>query len=201
MEIVVATHNQGKLKEIKKIFNEKNIDIISMDKLNIEIEVIEDGKTFIENSLKKAREICVFCKKATLADDSGLMVDYLDGRPGINSARYAGADANDNDRINKLLKELEGLDYEKRTAKFVCAAVIVFQNGVELLAEGKCEGIISLEPRGENGFGYDPIFYLPEFNCTMAELDVDLKNKISHRALAINILKEKLYKYIEENND
>lgn len=194
MRIVVATKNEGKVKEIKSIFNDMDVDIFSMNELNINVNIVEDGNSFKENALIKARKIVKYCNEITIADDSGLVVDYLNGLPGIYSARYAGENASDNDRINKLLKELSGIEFKKRTARFICAIALAFPDGTEYIVEGKCEGIIDYELKGNKGFGYDPIFYLPEYDKTMAQIDSVLKNKISHRAVAMKLLKEKLEK-------
>ncbi|MDK2810600.1 MAG: XTP/dITP diphosphohydrolase [Petroclostridium sp.] len=196
MRMVVATKNKGKIKEITEILQDLGIQVVSQDELNIKIDVVEDGTTFEENAVKKASEIMNISKEITLADDSGLEVDYLNGAPGIYSARYAGPNATDYDNNNKLLKALEGVPFEKRTARFVCAIAAVFPDGRKIVARGECEGIINFQPAGQNGFGYDPLFYIPEYGMTMAEIDPQLKNKISHRAKALNMLKEELKKYI-----
>ncbi|MBZ4646327.1 MAG: non-canonical purine pyrophosphatase, rdgB/HAM1 family [Clostridia bacterium] len=196
MRMVVATKNKGKIKEITEILQDLGIQVVSQDELNIKIDVVEDGTTFEENAVKKASEIMNISKEITLADDSGLEVDYLNGAPGIYSARYAGPNATDYDNNNKLLKALEGVPFEKRTARFVCTIAAVFPDGRKIVARGECEGIINFQPAGQNGFGYDPLFYIPEYGMTMAEIDPQLKNKISHRAKALNMLKEELKKYI-----
>ncbi len=192
MKIVVATRNKGKLKEIKNIFEDMNIEVVSQDEIDIYIDVDEDGETFEENALKKATEIMDICQEITLADDSGLEVDYLDGAPGIYSARYAGENATDEDRNNKLLEALKDVPLEKRTARFVCVIAVVFPDGKRLLVEGKCEGVINFNAVGQHGFGYDPLFYVPEYNMTMAEMNETLKNRISHRAQALIQLKQNL---------
>lgn len=196
MKIVVATKNKGKIKEIKEILSDMNIDVIAQSELGIDVEVEEDGKTFRQNAFKKASEIMKVCHEVTLADDSGLEVDYLNGAPGVYSARYAGENATDQDRNRKLLEAMEGVPDEKRNARFVCAIAVVFPNGTSLIVEGKCEGRIGFEPKGQNGFGYDPLFYVPEYDMTMAQMDSTIKNKISHRAKALRLMKEELKKYI-----
>ncbi len=192
MRIVVATRNKGKIKEIKEILNSIDINAISMAERGIDIEVNEDGATFKENAFKKAKEIMEICGEVTLADDSGLEVDYLGGAPGVCSARYAGENATDNDRNRKLLKELEGVPLEKRSARFVCAIACVFPNGETIETQGECEGFIAIEPKGSNGFGYDPVFYVKDYDLMMAELDTGIKNRISHRAKALDNFKHKI---------
>ncbi len=196
MRIVIATKNKGKLKEINEIFRDTNVDIVSMEEIGIDIEVDEDGTTFSENALKKANEIMKMSGEVTLADDSGLEVDYLGGAPGIYSARYAGEGATDADRNQKLLGELKGVPIEKRSARFVCAIACVFQNGEKIEAMGSCEGLIAFEPKGDKGFGYDPLLYLEEYGLTMAELGSEIKNSISHRAKALADFKQKFTEYI-----
>ncbi|MCG8502880.1 MAG: XTP/dITP diphosphatase [Firmicutes bacterium] len=192
MKIVVATRNQGKMKEIKAILNDVGMEVVSLDAMNIDIDVEEDGETFEENALKKATEIMEVCHEITLADDSGLEVDYLNGEPGVYSARYAGENATDEDRNQKLLKALEGVPLEKRSARFVSVIAVVFPEGGKIIVRGTCEGVIHFEPIGRHGFGYDPLFYMPEYDKTMAQMDSKLKNKISHRAKALQLLTEEL---------
>ena len=186
MKIIIATANSNKIREIQNKF--KDIDEIEFSSLKDlpEIpEIIENGLTFEENSLIKARTVCSLTGMAAMADDSGLAVDALNGEPGIYSARYAGENATDEDRNRKLLENLKGIPDEKRTARFVCAISIVLPDGREFVTEGKCEGIIISGPRGEGGFGYDPIFYLPDLKKSMAEMSMDEKNKTSHRSAAL----------------
>ena len=185
-EIVLATGNKGKLREFKGLLGGVFGNIVSLNDLESPPGVIEDGETFRENALKKARAIASYSGLPALADDSGLEVEALDGRPGVYSARYAGEGATDRDNINKLLAELRGTG--NRKARFVCFLALVTPEGKEITAEGSCEGVILTEPRGEGGFGYDPVFFLPEYNKTMAEIAPELKNKISHRARACESL-------------
>lgn len=194
MKIVVATKNKGKLVEIKKLLLDLGIEVISQDEANINIEVLEDGKTFEENSYKKAYEIMKACNLPTIADDSGLCVDFLNGAPGVYSARYAGENASDDDKINKLLSEMKNAS--SRAAKFVCCACLLFPNGDKIEARGECFGEILNEKKGTSGFGYDPVFYINEFSKTLAQMDLEQKNKISHRAKAFLMLKEKLKQYL-----
>ncbi|MFA6709297.1 MAG: XTP/dITP diphosphatase [Fusobacterium sp.] len=189
MKILLATGNKNKIKEIKKILNIKNIDILSI-KDGIEIpDVIENGNTFEENSKKKALEIAKFTNMLTIADDSGLCVKALDGKPGIYSARYAGEHATDEENNKKLIQDLKGV--ENRKAKFVCVITLAKPTGETYSFKGEMFGEIIDEPRGKEGFGYDPYFYIPKYRKTTAEMS-DKKNEISHRALAIKLLKEKL---------
>ncbi|MFP4662227.1 MAG: XTP/dITP diphosphatase [Halanaerobiales bacterium] len=205
-KLLVASGNKGKIREIAKYFadiekelhdqsRDISFDIIGMGEFPDLAEVIEDGETFTANALKKARERAEATGLLTLADDSGLVVDCLDGEPGVYSARYAGEDASDLDNNRKLREELKDFPREERTAHFNCVMALVDPDtGEEIVVEGKCEGIIELEPRGENGFGYDPLFYVPEYDKTMAELPLEIKNKISHRANALKALKEEICK-------
>ena len=192
MEILLATNNSGKVTEMKKILAELNIEVYSLKDKNINVDVVEDGTTFEENSLKKAKEICEISGMITVADDSGLEVDYLNGAPGIYSARYAGENATDEERYQKLLNELKDVKKEERTARFVSVISIVYPNGDFKSLRGECEGIITEEPYGNGGFGYDPVFLCPEYNKTFGELSLEEKNKISHRAKALGKLKEYL---------
>jgi len=185
VKLVVATKNKGKIAEIKKVLQEMPFEVFSMGDIGIAAEVVEDGKTFQENSLKKAVEICNICRSVVIADDSGIEVDYLDGAPGIYSARFGGRDATDQDRNAKLLHMLENVPYEKRTARFVCAIAVAFPDGRSFVVKDTCEGFVDFQCKGENGFGYDPLFYVAEYRKTMAELSMDIKNKISHRAKAL----------------
>jgi len=189
-EVVLATGNKGKVKEFSNLLEGVFGEIISLSDLGSPPEVIEDGLTFRDNALKKAREIAQYSGKLTLADDSGLEVDALNGRPGIYSTRYSGEDATNKMNIVKLLAELG--HNPNRKARFVCVLALVDPNGEELVVEGFCEGVILDEPRGEGGFGYDPVFYLPDRRKTMAELEPELKNTISHRANALKRLKTEL---------
>lgn len=189
-EVVLATGNKGKVKEFSNLLEGVFGKIISLSDLGSPPEVIEDGLTFRDNALKKAREIAQYSGKLTLADDSGLEVDALNGQPGVYSARYSGEGATDKTNIDKVLAELG--NNPNRKARFVCVLALVDSNGEELVVEGFCEGVILDEPRGEGGFGYDPVFYLPDRRKTMAELEPELKNTISHRANALKKLKTEL---------
>ncbi len=192
MKIVAATGNAGKIREIKKIFSDENVDVVSMGEIGIDIEIEENGTTFEENSLIKARTIAKLTGEIALADDSGLCVEALLGAPGIYSARYAGENATDDERNDKLLCELSGA--ENRNAKFVSAIAVVFPDGKELTTEGEVAGKIADKAYGEGGFGYDPIFISDELGKTFGEATADEKNEISHRARAIN----KMYELMKE---
>ena len=189
MKIFLATGNKHKIKEIEKIFKMDNIEILSIND-GIEIpEVVEDGTTFEENSKKKALEIAKFTNMITIADDSGLCVDALGGAPGVYSARYAGEHGNDLDNNKKLVRELQGI--ENRKARFVCVITLAKPTGETYSFRGEVEGDIIDIPQGEEGFGYDPHFFMKEYGKTLAEIP-EIKNKISHRARALEKLKENL---------
>lgn len=192
MEILLATNNNGKVKEMKDILSDLGVSVYSLKDKNIDIYVVEDGETFEENSVKKAKEICKVSSMITVADDSGLVVDYLNGAPGVYSARYAGENATDEEKYMKLLSELKGVPKDERTARFVSVISIVYPNGECESLRGECEGLITEAPEGNGGFGYDPVFYCPEYNKTFGELSMEEKNKISHRAKALEKLKEYL---------
>ena len=193
MEIVLATQNRDKIKEIGEILKGIPVKLITFDEHSRELCVEEDGKTLEENAIKKAEVWMKETEKPALADDSGLEVDYLNGAPGVYSSRFAGENVNYADNNVKLLKMMEGVPEEKRTARFRCIAALIFPDGGKELFEGTIEGIIINAPRGESGFGYDPIFLIPEYNKTFAELGDEIKNKISHRAAAFS----KFRKYLE----
>ena len=191
--IVVASANPSKISELKAVLSELNIELQPQSELGV-VPVEENGLSFIENSLIKARHASVATGLPALADDSGLVVDILGGAPGIHSARYAGCDAGDTDNLKRLLKELAGHDGETFDAHFHCTASYVrnAQDPVPIIAEADWHGYIIRNPKGHNGFGYDPVFYLPELKCTAAELPQATKNRLSHRALAFKKLCKKL---------
>ena len=190
--IIFATGNKNKIREIHEILGDLGWEILSMKEAGVSADIVEDGKTFEENALIKARAICKLAGEMVLADDSGLEIDYLNKEPGIYSARYMGEDTSYHIKNKSLIDRLEGVPDEKRTARFVCAIAAVFPDGKELVVRGTVEGIIGYEEKGENGFGYDPIFYLPERGCTTAELPPEEKNSISHRGNALRLMKELL---------
>lgn len=196
-KIIFATGNAGKMKEIKMILADFGVDILSMKEAGIDIDIEENGTTFEENAKIKASAIAEVAANieeykdvVVLADDSGLEIDYLNKEPGIYSARYMGEDTSYHIKNANLIERLEGVSDEKRTARFVCAIAAVFTDGRSFETRATIEGIIGYEEKGENGFGYDPIFYLPEYQCYSAELSPEEKNKISHRGKALELMKE-----------
>ena len=190
MKLIIASNNAGKIKEFKAMLSPLGYEPISMKEAGIDIDIAEDGDTFSENAHIKAKAIYDIAHMPVLADDSGLSIEFLGGAPGIYSARYAGENATNEDRINKVLDELKGVDKPLRSAKFVCALYFIRDDEYELCVSGECEGFIGEEPVGENGFGYDPIFMLND-NTSMAMLSNEEKNEISHRGRALrNLVKE-----------
>ena len=199
-KIIFATGNEHKMIEIRAILSDLGAEILSQKEAGIKADVVEDGATFEENAMIKATEIAKIANQmpeyknaVVLADDSGLEIDYLNKEPGIYSARYMGEDTSYHIKNVNLIGRLEGVPDEKRTARFVCAIAAVLPNGEVLHSEGTIEGIIGYEEQGENGFGYDPIFYLPEYQCYSAELSLEEKNKLSHRGKALRLMKERLH--------
>jgi XTP/dITP diphosphohydrolase len=186
MKLILASNNPHKLVEIRAILGSEFDEILSLREAGIDHETVEDGSTFLENAEKKAREIMELSGCCALADDSGLCVDALGGAPGIYSARYAGVHGDDKANNRKLLRDLEGV--EDRRAHFACAMVLVRPDGSAVRAEGRMDGVIAHAKAGGNGFGYDPLFYLPERGCTNAQLTPEEKNAISHRARALHAL-------------
>ena len=196
MRIIFATGNQHKMKEIREILGDIGLEIVSMKEAGIEADIVEDGKTFEENAMIKATEIAKLCDDIVLADDSGLEIDYLDKAPGIMSARFMGEDTSYDIKNQALIDKLEGVPKEKRTARIVCAIAAVLPSGKQIVTRGTIEGMIGYEIAGENGFGYDPIFYVEEYRCTTAQLSPEEKNKVSHRGNALMAMKEKLEKEV-----
>lgn len=188
--IVLASTNEGKIREIKSLLSDTGLDIRSLKDYSGIPDIDEDGETFFDNALKKAKTIADFIGETVLADDSGLTVDCLDGKPGVYSARFAGEHASDEANIRKLLEQLQGVPAEKRGASFRCTLVLYFPEGRLETFEGSLHGQITQEPIGEGGFGYDPVFLLPDKGLTVAQLSHDEKNTISHRAVAVNQLKK-----------
>lgn len=197
-KIVFATGNEGKLREIREILEGFEIEVISMKDVGIVDEVTENGKSFRENSLIKSRYVCEKSGLPVLADDSGLEIDYLDGGPGIYSARYLGRDTDYYTKNSIIIDKLKSAFDEERGARFVCAVSLVLPDGREFVTEGVMEGEIAHEIKGENGFGYDPIFYLPEYGMTSAEISREEKNKISHRGKALKKMRELIEKLAKE---
>ena len=195
--IIFATGKENKMKEIRMILSDLGMEIVSMKQAGVDIDIVEDGMSFEENAEIKARAVSrVLTNDIVLADDSGLEIDYLDKAPGIYSARFAGEDTSYDIKNRILLDRLEGVPDEERTARFVCAVAAVFPDGTTSVVRETIEGKIAHEITGENGFGYDPIFYVPEYGCTTAEMDPEQKNLLSHRGKALRamkiILEEKL---------
>ncbi len=197
-KIIFATGNQGKMREIRKILENLKIEgeeteILSMKEAGIDTEIIEDGASFAENAVIKAKAVAREAKDAiVLADDSGLRIDYLNGEPGIYSARYLGENTPYSVKNADLIKRLNGVCEEKRTARFVCAIAAVMPDGSVFTETGTIEGRIGYEEKGEGGFGYDPIFYVPEYGKTTAQLSEDEKNAISHRGKALRAIRKRL---------
>jgi len=185
MKLLVATGNKGKLKEIRSLLEGSNIEIVGLDQLDNPPEVIEDGATFSANACKKALEMAKFSGYLTLADDSGLVVDALAGAPGVFSARYAGEQGDDAANNEKLLAEMENIADDKRQAAFHCVVALAWPDGRCETYDGKVSGLILRSPRGTDGFGYDPLFLVPEYGKTTAELPLEIKNRISHRGHAL----------------
>lgn len=196
-KIIFATGNEEKMREIREILASLPVEVLSMKEAGIQANIIEDGKTFEENAVIKAKAIAQLSEEIVLADDSGLVIDYLNGEPGIYSARYMGEDTSYRIKNGNLIQRLEGVPDEERTARFVCAIAAAFPDGTVLTTEGTVEGRIGYEEKGENGFGYDPIFYLPEYGCTTAQLTEEKKNEISHRGKALRKMVEKLRERVD----
>ena len=204
-KIIFATGNAGKMREIRDILSDTGMEILSMKEAGIDADIVEDGASFEENAVIKARAVADILKEheagtyrdaIVLADDSGLEIDYLNKEPGIYSARYLGEDTPYSVKSCNLIERLEGVPDEKRTARFVCAIAAAMPNGEVITTYGTIEGRIDYEEKGDNGFGYDPIFYVPECGCTTAQLTEDEKNRISHRGRALEAMKEELRKRI-----
>ncbi len=191
-KLIFATGNAGKMREIREILGRSGLTILSQKEAGIDVEVEENGSTFEENALIKARAVAAHTDAVVLADDSGLEVDYLNGEPGIYSARFLGEETPYSVKNQKILDLLAGVPEEKRTARFISSIAVVLPDGREYTTRGVIEGIIGYECRGEGGFGYDPIFFVPEFGCSTAELTMEQKNEISHRGKALRAMKEVL---------
>ena len=200
--IILASNNKDKVKEVKEIL--KGYDIISMKEAGIDVDIEENGTTFEENALIKARAIMKLTGQITMADDSGLEIDYLNKAPGVYSARFMGHDTSYDIKNKALIQKLEGVKGSDRSGRFVCAIAVCFPDGREIVKRGTMEGLIAEEIKGDNGFGYDPIVYIPEYGKTSGELAPEEKNKISHRGKALALIKEELDKseelYAEDND-
>ena len=196
--IIFATGNKDKMREIREIMADCDVQIQSMKEAGIQVDIVEDGKTFEENALIKARAIAAHTDAIVLADDSGLEIDALNKEPGVYSARYMGEDTSYDIKNRILLDRLEGVPDEERRARFVCAVAAVFPDGTVKVVRETIEGQIAHEIVGENGFGYDPIFYVPEYGCTTAEMTPELKNELSHRGKALRAMKKILEEKFRE---
>lgn len=191
-KIIFATTNEGKMKEIRMIMNDLDVELLSLKDADIHVDIDENGKTFEENAVIKAKAICELTGEMVLADDSGLEVDYMDKAPGVLSARYLGENTPYSVKNQAILDNLKNAVGQERSARFVCVIAAAFPNGKVLTARGTVEGLIGLEERGTNGFGYDPILYVPEYGMTTGEMEPEMKNEISHRGKALRLIKEKL---------
>lgn len=197
-KIVFATQNQGKVKEIKKILADLPVEVVTMEEIGINIDIEENGKTFEENAIIKAEALKVYTDAIILADDSGLEIDYLGKEPGVYSARYLGKDTPYEEKNKIILERLENVKKEERTARFVCAIAAAGRDIPTMTTLGTIEGYIGYEAKGENGFGYDPIFYVEAYNQSTAELTPEIKNEISHRGQALTAMKDKLKEIVGE---
>ena len=195
-KLIFATGNKDKMREIREIMADCPVEILSMKEAGIVTDIVEDGATFEENALIKARAVAEYTDGIVLADDSGLEIDALNKEPGVYSARYMGEDTSYSIKNQNLIERLEGVPKEKRSARFVCAIAAVLPDGQELVTRQTMEGYIGWKPEGENGFGYDPIFYLDECGCSSAALSREQKNDISHRGKALRAMKDLLKKYL-----
>lgn len=193
--MIFATGNAGKMKEIRMIMEGTGYEVLSMKEAGIDLDIEENGSTYEENALIKARAVAAVSGDTVLADDSGLEIDYLGKEPGVQSARYLGEDTPYSIKNANLIGRLDGVADEKRTARFVCAIAAVLPDGRELTTRATIEGRIGYEEKGSHGFGYDPIFYVPEFGKTTAELTEEEKNQVSHRGKALELMKKELEKY------
>ena len=194
--IIFATTNAGKAREVAMMFEGMDVQVLTLKDAGIQADIDENGTTFAENALIKAKEIAKLTDAIVLADDSGLVIDYLDGAPGIYSARYMGEDTSYDIKNAKILELLDGVEEVKRSARFVCAMAAIFPNGEVVETEGVMEGIIGYKIAGTNGFGYDPIFFLPEFGKSSAEISPDEKNEVSHRGKALRKMQAEISKRI-----
>lgn len=195
-KIIFATGNEGKMKEIRMILADLPVEVLSMKEAGIHTDIVEDGKTFEENALIKAKAIHELTGELVLADDSGLEVDYMDKAPGVYSARFLGKDTSYDVKNQYIIDQLKEAKGKERSARFVCVIAAVFPDGRTQTCRGTIEGEIGYAPAGENGFGYDPIFYVPEYGCSTAELTPEVKNKISHRGKALEAMKEIIAGYL-----
>lgn len=196
-EIIFATGSAGKAREVAMMFADMDVSVKTLKEAGIEADIIEDGKTFMENAVIKAKTIAGFTDKIVLADDSGLVIDYLNGEPGIYSARYMGEDTSYDIKNANILERMADAPEQERSARFVCAMAAVMPDGEVIETEGVMEGMIGYKIAGSNGFGYDPIFYLPEFGASSAEITPEQKNAVSHRGKALRMMQKELKKRIQ----
>ncbi|WP_418790778.1 XTP/dITP diphosphatase [Phosphitispora sp. TUW77] len=196
-KIILATGNQGKVRELREILGDNDIEILSLRDFSEIGEIVEDGSTFEENALKKAKTVAEAVGLTAVADDSGLEVDFLEGAPGVYSARFAGTGNNDLENNLKLLSLMKDVPDRQRTARFRCVIAVVTPSGETYTADGTCEGMIAREMSGDNGFGYDPLFFLPDYGKTFAQLEPEIKNRISHRGKALARIESVLAEVIE----
>lgn len=193
--IIFATTNEGKMREVRMILKDLDYEIVSLKDAGIHVDIEENGATFEENAIIKARTIMEMTHELVLADDSGLEVDFLNKEPGIYSARYMGEDTPYEIKNRAIIQRLEGVTGQGRSARFVCAIAAVFPDGHTITTKGTIEGFIGYELKGENGFGYDPIVYVPEYDATTAQLSPEIKNEISHRGKALRLMKKEIERY------
>jgi len=192
MKIIIATGNKDKVREINEVLDGTDFEAVSMKSEGIDPTIVEDGETFEENALIKARTVHQFTDCYVMADDSGLCIDALNGAPGVYSARFCGEDSTYEEKFAKIYEMLKDVPKDEWTARFVCAIAVVRPDGTEFTVRGECCGVLQDHPSGSNGFGYDPIFYVPEFGMTTAQMDPQVKNSISHRGKALNAMVERL---------
>lgn len=197
-KIIFATTNQGKVREVKMMMEGFDVELYTMKEAGINIDIVEDGTTFEENAIIKAKTIMEITGEIALADDSGLEVDYLDGAPGIYSARFLGENTSYDEKNSYIIEKLKDAKGKERSARFVCAMAAAFPDGEVITCKGTIEGLIGYEQKGTNGFGYDPIVYVPEFEMTTGEMTPELKNSISHRGKALEQMKEILTRKLNE---
>lgn len=199
-KIIFATSNEGKMKEVRMILSDLNVEVLSLKEAGINVDIVEDGKTFEENALIKAETISKYTDAIVLADDSGLEVDFINKEPGVYSARYMGEDTSYHIKNASIIERLAEAEGEERSARFVCVIAAVFPDGSTKTTKAAIEGLIGYEEKGENGFGYDPILYVPEFDMTTAQMSSELKNSISHRGKALEMMKKEIIKKLEGIN-
>ncbi len=195
-KVIFATSNDGKMKEIRDILRDVDIELLSMKEAGLNLDIEENGVTFEDNAIIKAREVMRLTNEIVLADDSGLEVDYMNKAPGVYSARFMGEDTSYDIKNQYIIDQLATAADKERSARFVCVIACAFPNGEVVTRRGTIEGLIAKEPAGSNGFGYDPIFFVPEYGCTTAQMSSEIKNAISHRGKALHVMKEVIKQYL-----